>query len=91
MKICEFKRWQLEQVGDPNKPGSLGLLPTPMFTAMRVLINALSVINQAGLDGKRLDNITVVRRADVTQCPDDQIIEIHADVHHRLAAPTRQP
>ncbi len=91
MKICEFTEWQLRQVGDPNKPDGVAILPTPMFTATRILINALSIINQAGLDGKRLDNIRVVSKYEPAKNPDDQIIEIHADVHHRLATPTRQP
>lgn len=86
MKICEFTRHELEAVNDPNETGSIVIIPTPMQTAMLVLVRALETVNRAGLDGKELTKINLVQQFDPAKHPDDQTIEVHADVKHRLAS-----
>jgi hypothetical protein len=85
MKICEFTQHDLEAREKPSGK-ILGLFcqRTPMEQAMTVLLKALDVVNQAGLDGKKLSKITLVTRCDPSRQRDDQMIEIHAKVSHRL-------
>lgn len=51
---------------------------------MLILIGALETVNQAGLDGKKLSDLRIIRRSDNASYLDDQVIEIHAKVTHRL-------
>lgn len=85
MKICEFTLHDLEARDQPSAK-ILGPFRqrTPMEQAMSVLLGALGVVNQAGLDGKKLSKITIVTRSDPSRHHDDKIIEIHANVSHRL-------
>ena len=85
MKICEFTQYDLVATANPNPPGSIAIILTPMERAMMVLIRALETVNRAGLDGKELTGIKLIQRCDVAKNHDDQIIEVHADVKHRLA------
>ena len=52
---------------------------------MLILIGALETVNQAGLDGKKLSDLRIVRREDDPAKPwDNEVVEIHAKVTHRL-------
>lgn len=51
---------------------------------MLILTGALETVNQAGLDGKKLSDLTIIHRRDPARHIDDQVIEIHAKVTHRL-------
>ena len=52
---------------------------------MLILIGALETVNQAGLDGKKLSDLRIVRREDDPEKPwDNEVVEIHAKVTHRL-------
>jgi hypothetical protein len=85
MKICEFTAHDLEAREQPVAPITKPFcLRTPMEQAMSVLLGALETVNQAGLDGKKLSKITLVTRSDLSRHRDDQMIEIHAKVSHRL-------
>jgi hypothetical protein len=85
MKICEFTPHDLEAREQPITETSRPFcLRTPMEQAMSVLLGALGVVNQAGLDGKKLSEITIVTKTDLSRHRDDQIIEIHANVSHRI-------
>lgn len=67
-------------------PVSKGIcrLPTPAEHSIMILLAALEVVNQAGLDGKKLTDLKLVRTYDASKHEDDQIVEIHAKVTHRL-------
>lgn len=78
MKICEFSDASTYDYGKPGDP----LYLSAHGHAFRMLQKALEDVNQAGLDGKKLSNLRVVRRDH--PCRQDTINEIHADVTHRL-------
>lgn len=86
MKICEFTVHQLEAVL-PEASRGLIHTRTPMEQSLVVLKAALETVNQAGLDGKKLSDLSIIRRRDNALHFDDQIIEIHAKVTHRLKTP----
>lgn len=86
MKICEFTESYLLARYAPTLPSRFTLQRTPIEEALLVLKGALETVNQAGLDGKRLRDLTiVVRRNPVDQ---ETIFQIHAKVEHRLAPRT---
>lgn len=91
MKICEFSEYDMRaSMFEWNKRArgrGLILEPSPMERAMRVLAKTLDVVNQAGLDGKRLSDLSIVYRHEPASHPDDQKWEIHAKVTHRLSTP----
>lgn len=84
MKICSFTSHELEQRYAPKEEGRIRCVPTPMESAMRVLAAALKTVNQAGLHGKKLTDLRVVNTYTPNAHHDDQVIEIHAKVTHRL-------
>lgn len=52
---------------------------------MLILIGALETVNQAGLDGKKLSDLRIVQRRDDPASPwNNDVIEVHAKVTHRL-------
>ncbi len=89
MKLCEFTQRDLEVYDHDMKP-SRGIiaLPTPTEQAVQLLLKALKTVNQAGLDGKELSDLTLVNRYEPEKHANDQVIEIHAKVKHRLPQPT---
>jgi hypothetical protein len=90
MKICEFTHYELHAQEDAalKRAGknNLIVMPSPTERAMQLLLLALKTVNQAGLDGKELSDLTIVYGCDMAKHPDDQKIEIHAKVKHRFAA-----
>lgn len=87
MKITQFTNYQLESTEsemDICSRKGICLIPTPGEVAVRILLLALKTINQAGLDGKELNNIRLIRKFEIKKHYDDQVVEIHADVKHRL-------
>lgn len=82
MKICEFTQHDLEAI-EPTSGGRLAPR-TPMEQAMALLVKSLEAVNNAGLEGKKLSNLRIVQRSDHRKHRDDQVIEIHASVTHRL-------
>lgn len=85
MKICQFTLHDLEARARLKGDARFGLHRTPMQVDLGVLSAALEVVNQAGLDGKKLTDLTVVYTASYASMhSDDQVFEIHAKVTHRL-------
>lgn len=85
MKICEFTVAQLEAKLPDSSHGSIHMR-TPLEQSLVILKAALETVNQAGLDGKKLSDLTIIHRRDPARHIDDQVTEIHAKVTHRLKA-----
>lgn len=81
MKICEFTEHELTDWAC-KKAGKFIVIATPLERAMLMLNAALESVNQAGLDGKKLSNLTIVTRRDDPLS--DLVYEVHAKVTHRL-------
>ena len=90
MKICEFTQYDLhaQEMAAQKKSGKQGMivLRTPTEKAIQLLLLALKTVNQAGLDGKELSDLTLVHCYEPGKHADDQVIEIHAKVKHRVKA-----
>lgn len=84
MLICKFTEYQLAAKYEKENTGVLITSRTPMEFAMIVLRNALATVNQAGLEGKEITEFTIVRKYEPSKHFDDQEIEIHGKVKHRL-------
>lgn len=88
MKICEVTRYDLRaQEHEALKRAGRNqfiVMPSPMERAIQILLLALKEVNQAGLDGKELHDITLVQTYEPGAHSDDQKYEIHAKVKHRL-------
>lgn len=84
MRICEFTQHDLSVT---DEGGGRYYPRTPMEKAMAVLVRALETVNKAGLEGKALSNLRIVDVYDPAKHSDAQVIEIHADVKHRLRTP----
>ena len=87
MKICEFTQGQLQaRLDERSASRGVGLVVcrTPVEQALLILSAALETVNQAGLDGKKLSDLRIVTLTDNSKHDDDQVIEIHAKVTHRL-------
>lgn len=80
MKICELKESMLDR-------GEVVSSNHPFNSALRVLEAALTTINQAGLEGKRLSDLRVIIVSTPAE-PFERTWEIHAKVTHRLAPKT---
>jgi hypothetical protein len=85
MKIYSISHWDLHHAirewdrvnGTKHELDAIN----PHVRAMHVLINALEIVNQAGLDGKKLTDIRLVERRDPVG---EGRIEVHAKVTHRI-------
>jgi len=87
VKICKFTKYDMyAQMGDGD-PETNRLAISPLERAMMILHSSLEAVNQAGLDGKKLEGFEIRETFQPDKHPDDQIIEIHAKVTHRLANP----
>jgi hypothetical protein len=86
MKICEFDEWELMHAELPGVRQGLTLI-NPYMRATVVLSKALEIVNQAGLDGKKLTEMRVVHISDPSSGPGGGRWEVHAKVTHRLAKP----
>lgn len=88
MKICSFTQHDLhaQEMEAEKKAGKQGIIcaRTPTERAIQLLLLALKTVNQAGLDGKELSDLTLVHRYEPSKHADDQVIEIHAKVKHRV-------
>jgi hypothetical protein len=84
MKIFEVKDWDLQHQAEQRTGRKFNIIPTPAERAIHLLLAALDTVNQAGLDGKKLTEITVVQKPDIGR--DGGSIEIHAKVEHRLTS-----
>lgn len=87
MKICEFTDYDMQATANAEalrrgKKGNLYLIPTPAESALLVLLCALETVNQAGLDGKKLSDITLNAVPDMGHRVPRY--EVHAKVTHRL-------
>lgn len=87
MKICEFTDYDLQATANAEavrrgKKGNFYLAPTPAESALLMLLRALETVNQAGLDGKKLSDITLNAVTDMGHCVTRY--EVHAKVTHRL-------
>jgi len=88
MKICEFTQYDLRaQEHEALKRAGRNqfiVMPSPTERAMQLLLLALKTVNQAGLEGKELSDLSIVHRYEPAKHHDDQPIEIHAKVTHRI-------
>ena len=87
MKICAFTDYDLQVTANAEavrrgKKGNFYLVPTPAESALLMLMRALETVNQAGLDGKKLSDITLKAVPDMGHCVTRY--EVHAKVTHRL-------
>ncbi len=82
MKIFGLREWDLQHEAEKRSARKFSIVPTPAGRAMQLLLAALDAVNQAGLDGKRLTEITIIEN----RSPDrgEDMIEVHAKVQHRL-------
>jgi hypothetical protein len=62
-------------------------LPNPAERAIHILLQALDVVNQAGLDGKKLTDIKLITNRSPSSL--DTYYEVHAKVTHRFKEPTK--
>ena len=81
MKIFEISNYDLQHHAEARTGRKFNLISTPYEMALHALLAALDTVNQAGLDGKKLTDITFVQ----TYERGEGRIEIHAKVQHRLA------
>lgn len=81
MKIFEVKDFDLQHQAEIRTGRKFNIIPTPAERAIHLLLAALDTVNQAGLDGKKLTEITFVQNYE----RGEGSIEIHAKVQHRLA------
>lgn len=89
MKIFGLKEYDLKHQAEDRIDRKFSLVPTPAGRAMQLLLAALDTVNQAGLDGKKLTDITIVEKHSPERGED--VIEIHAKVVHRLAQDSGRP
>jgi hypothetical protein len=83
MKICEFSTWDLMHTKIDGMREGLVLF-SPTMQAIAMLKNSLEIINQAGLDGKKLTELKVIAINEPSEGPHGGRIEVHAKVTHRL-------
>ena len=81
MKIGHIREEEVSRL--PNGKDSPIFVP-PGVRAVQLLLAWLEVVNQAGLDGKKLTDITIVEARDVAG-RGGMVYELHAKVTHRLA------
>jgi len=94
VKICSFTEWEMQQLGHErarknSRANGICVMPTPAESAVRILLGALDTVNQAGLDGKKLSDITLKVEPRIDR--NDVIYEIHAKVTHRLKTEEPKP
>ena len=77
MKICEIREHQLD-IRNVAIAERFGI--SPFASALRMLVGALETVNRAGLDGKELSDLHLVRRSE----RGEMVFEVHAKVRHRL-------
>lgn len=76
MKLTEFKEHELRD----DLPTTRLFPGTPHEHALRLVDRALEAVNRAGLDGKELSDLYLVRRYE----RGETTFEVHAKVRHRL-------
>jgi hypothetical protein len=85
MIICEWSDSETIDMGKPGFPFPI----TPQERAAQMIHRCLRVVNDAGLDGKRLDNLEI--RSGWSPEKNDIVHELHAVVTHRLASQQPKP
>lgn len=82
MKIGQITEEELIRREGPK--GGLSFVPAAARAA-QLLLCWLQTVNQAGLDGKRLTDLTIVQHVNAER--GQTIFELHAKVEHRLDRP----